>query len=176
MAKKHATGWRNRIVGEGEESPDQLLANPANWRIHPKFQQDALAGVLDDVGWVQRIIVNQQTGHVVDGHLRVSLALSRDEQTIPVLYVDLTPEEEALVLATIDPLSALAVTDAAKLDDLLQSVSTDSEALQQMLANLAASASAPVVEAPEDFAEYDEDIDTDFCCPKCGYRWSGKQN
>ena len=27
--------WRNRIVGTGEEAPDQLLANPANWRIHP---------------------------------------------------------------------------------------------------------------------------------------------
>lgn len=34
------TGWRNRIAGAGEEAPDQLLANPANWRIHPKAQQD----------------------------------------------------------------------------------------------------------------------------------------
>lgn len=171
MAKKQAAGWRNRIVGEGEESPDQLLANPANWRIHPKFQQDALAGVLDDVGWVQRIIVNQQTGHVVDGHLRVSLALSRDEQTIPVLYVDLTPEEEALVLATIDPLSALAVTDAAKLDDLLQSVSTDSEALQQMLAQLA---DAGKVEIPTDWQEFDEDVADEveyITCPHCGEKF-----
>ena len=39
--------WRNRITGSGEEAPDQLLANPANWRIHPKAQQDALAGALD---------------------------------------------------------------------------------------------------------------------------------
>jgi hypothetical protein len=31
--------WRNRIVGSGEEPPDQLLANPANWRIHPGSQQ-----------------------------------------------------------------------------------------------------------------------------------------
>ena len=36
--------WRNRITGSGEEAPDQLLANPANWRTHPKAQQDALAG------------------------------------------------------------------------------------------------------------------------------------
>ena len=47
------TAWRNRITGSGEEAPDQLLANPANWRIHPKAQQDALAGALDQVGWVQ---------------------------------------------------------------------------------------------------------------------------
>jgi hypothetical protein len=47
---------RNRITGTGEEAPDQLLANPANWRIHPKAQQDALAGALDQVGWVQQVL------------------------------------------------------------------------------------------------------------------------
>jgi hypothetical protein len=46
-----APTWRNRITGSGEEAPDQLLANPANWRIHPKAQQDALAGALDPVRW-----------------------------------------------------------------------------------------------------------------------------
>src|SRR5690606_4570024 len=60
-----ARNWQNRIVGSGEEAPDQLLANPANWRIHPQAQQDALAGVLSEVGWVQQVIVNQRTG-VVD--------------------------------------------------------------------------------------------------------------
>jgi len=28
-----ASTWRNRITGAGDEAPDQLLANPANWRI-----------------------------------------------------------------------------------------------------------------------------------------------
>ena len=28
--------WRNRITGTCEEAPDQLLANPDNWRIHSK--------------------------------------------------------------------------------------------------------------------------------------------
>jgi rubredoxin len=27
---------------------------------------------------------------------------------------------------------------------------------------------------PEEFPTYDEDLPTDFCCPKCGYTWSGK--
>jgi hypothetical protein len=26
---------------------------------------------------------------------------------------------------------------------------------------------------PEDFKEYDEDIETEHNCPKCGYKWSG---
>lgn len=133
-----ATNWRNRIVGNGEESPDQLLANPANWRIHPKHQQDALAGVLNEVGWVQQVIVNQRTGHLVDGHLRVSLALRREEPTIPVVYVDLDEDEEALVLATIDPLAALAVTDAAKLDELLADLTVNDAAVQSMINSLTA--------------------------------------
>lgn len=27
--------WSNRIIGHGEAEPDRLLANPANWRVHP---------------------------------------------------------------------------------------------------------------------------------------------
>jgi len=128
--------WHNRIVGEGEEAPDQLLANPANWRIHPKLQQDALAGILDEVGWVQRIIVNRTTGHLIDGHLRVTLALRRDEPTVPVLYVELTAEEEAKILATLDPISGLAVADKEKFDQLLHGITVDDAALDEMLSGL----------------------------------------
>ena len=83
-------------------------------------------------------MVNRRTGHVIDGHLRVKLAISRGEPTVPVLYVDLSDEEERLVLATLDPLSAMAATDAAKLDELLHEVQTGDAALQAMLAELAA--------------------------------------
>jgi hypothetical protein len=31
-------------------------------------------------------------------------------------------------------------------------------------------------EAPAAFPEYDENIKTDYRCPKCGYTWSGKKN
>lgn len=27
---------------------------------------------------------------------------------------------------------------------------------------------------PAEFASYDEGIETEFCCPKCQYKWSGK--
>lgn len=58
---KASSQWRNRIVGYGAESPDQLLGNPKNMRIHPKRQQDALAGSLDEVGVVQGVIINKRT-------------------------------------------------------------------------------------------------------------------
>lgn len=134
------TTWRNRIVGEGEAAPDQLLANPSNWRTHPGSQADALRGVLADVGWVQRVIVNQRTGYLVDGHLRVMEALKAGAPSVPVVYVDLSPEEEALILATLDPLAAMAGIDAAQLDALLREVSTDSPAVAAMLDELAQAA------------------------------------
>lgn len=138
---KQPEAWRNRIVGNDMVAASQLLANPQNWRVHPKAQQDALAGALEQIGWIQDVIVNQQTGHVVDGHLRVSLALRQGDDTpVPVKYVDLTEAEEKLALATIDPLSAMAVADKTQLDALLREVNTDSAALQAMMADVARSA------------------------------------
>jgi len=130
------SSWRNRITGSGEEAPDQLLANPANWRTHPKAQQDALAGALDQVGWVQQVMVNQRTGFVVDGHARVALAISRHEPSVPVLYVDLSPDEEALVLATLDPISAMAGRDDEKLRSLLAEITVDDAGLLALLGDL----------------------------------------
>lgn len=135
-----ANRWRNRIVGVGTEAPDQLLANPLNWRTHPASQEDALVGVLDEVGWVQDIIVNRVTGHVVDGHLRVRAALKHGEAAVPVVYVELTEGEERLILATLDPLSALAGSDEKLLDDLLATVTSPNGAIQQMLDDLLATA------------------------------------
>jgi len=127
VAKKKEDSWRNRIVGEGDEDPEQLLANPDNWRVHPKAQQEPLGEILGEVGWVTRIIVNKTTGHVVDGHLRVQLALRRGEKSVPVTYVELTEDEEMLILATLDPISAMATTDTAKLDSILQGLKKTSE-------------------------------------------------
>mgnify|MGYP005855324637 CR=1 FL=1 len=129
--------YTDRIVGTGYEAPDQLQANPLNWRIHPFQQQQALDDVLQTVGWVAPVIVNQRTGNLIDGHLRVLLALRNEEEKIPVLYVDLTEEEERLVLASFDPLSALGIPDAEALNNLLAELpSVTGEALQRVLDDL----------------------------------------
>lgn len=146
---------RSRIVGEGAEAPDQLLANPLNWRTHPKHQADALEGVLDEVGWVQRVIVNQRTGHIVDGHLRVQVAMRRGEPEVPVLYVDLSEDEERLVLAVLDPIGGLAGTDQALLDQLLQGLSVESDALGALLDELRSDEAA---EDEEGGAVGDDDV------------------
>jgi DNA modification methylase len=128
--------WRNRIVGHGEEAPAQLVPNERNWRRHPVGQQKALAGALAEVGWVQQVVVNKTTGRLVDGHLRVELALARDEATVPVTYVELSEDEERIVLATLDPLAAMADTDTAKLAELLRDLAPADRDLGAMLAEL----------------------------------------
>lgn len=128
---------RNRIVGYGDVDPADLLANPRNHRIHPKAQQDALAGSLEEVGWVRDILVNRASGFVIDGHARVALALRRGERSVPVSYVDLTPKEEALVLASLDHITGMAAIDGEQLDALLREVSTGNAALQAMLSDMA---------------------------------------
>ncbi|MDO8671682.1 MAG: hypothetical protein Q7O66_09665, partial [Dehalococcoidia bacterium] len=142
--------WRNRIVAFENVDPESVLANERNWRIHVKAQQDALSGILGDVGLVQSIIINKRTSELwgvndrgvetlVDGHLRVQLALSKGQKAIPAVFVDLTPSEEAEILATIDPVAAMAVADKEQLDALLREVATGDSAVQAMLAELAAS-------------------------------------
>lgn len=133
---KAAQPFASRIVGEGYEAPDQLLANPQNWRRHPKAQRDALRSMLRGVGWVQRVIVNRTTGHLVDGHLRVEVALEDNEPAVPVIYVELTEAEERAVLAAIDPIGGMAETDQAMLDGLLDGLSTGDDGLDAFLAGL----------------------------------------
>lgn len=132
----HVTPWANRITRYGEEAPDQLLANPQNWRCHPKRQQDALLAALRKVGIVAPIIVNERTGFVVDGHLRVALAISDGLASIPIAYVDLTDDEEALILATFDPITGLATADVALLRSLTEDLDFGSDVLARLVADV----------------------------------------
>jgi hypothetical protein len=126
--------WASRIVGEADVDPRKLIPNPSNFRKHPHAQQVALDAALDEIGWIQRVIVNRTTGHMVDGHLRVERALTKKERSVPVSYVELSAEEERIALATFDPLSALATIDQNILDALMRDIGRDSSALAALLA------------------------------------------
>jgi DNA modification methylase len=131
------TLWRNRITGHGEVDPATLTPNPANWRSHPEPQQRALASALGEVGWVAQVLVNRTTGNLIDGHLRVELARREGEPTIPVTYVELSEAEEDLVLASLDPLAAMATVERDALAALLERIETDDADLRGLLADLA---------------------------------------
>lgn len=125
--------WQNRIVGQGSKPPEAFLANPDNWRTHPRHQKEALKALYREVGCVQNVIENITTGHLIDGHARIEIALEEGQPEVPYIQVELSPEEEAKMLATLDPVSGLAGTDQATLDRLLEDVHTNDEALLELL-------------------------------------------
>lgn len=128
---------RSRIVATGEADPAELRANPRNWRTHPPEQRAALIAVLDRIGWVAPVTVNRTTGLLVDGHLRVEVAAERGERTVPVAYVELTPEEEAMVLVSLDPLGSMAGTDQVMLGALMAGMELENAQLEKYLRGLA---------------------------------------
>lgn len=158
---------RNRIIGTGTADPASLLAHPDNWRDHPEAQAKALTATLDEIGWLRPVIVNTTTGHLLDGHLRVQEAMKTGQQ-VPVLYVELTETEEALVLATLDAISGEAETNPHQLKALLKSLPDDlSGGLGPLLDRLRREAGAPAQKVREELSKGPREVS----CPRCGASW-----
>ncbi len=147
-------------MGHADVAPDQLLANPQNWRIHSHLQQQALEGSLDELGWLRPVLVNKTTGHVIDGHLRVKAALERDAATVPVDYVKLTIHEERAALATLDPIVGMAGTDKEQLGTLLSDL--QQSASDQLKATLEG------LKLPVAFMARVGAVESEDTCPTCG--------
>jgi len=106
--------------------------------VHPVVQlvlhvtHALLAGpVPDATATVPGRNIDDGTLMLIDGHLR---AETIGEEVVPVLILDVNEAEADKILATLDPLAAMADSDAVKLDDLLRNIDTGSEALQEMIA------------------------------------------
>src|SRR5215212_1982697 len=139
--------WQNRIVGHEAVDPLTLRAHAKNIRTHASAQRRLLESALDELGHVGAIVVSQRTRRVLNGHLRVELAIGRDEPTIPVTWIDVDEAEELVVLAFFDQIGEGAEIDAAKLKHTFSQVTAGSDGLQTMLADWAASYAVTIVPA-----------------------------
>ncbi len=114
------------------------MFNPRNWRIQSGYQQDAEGRT--GRGGVGATGDSQQTHREPD---RRALALStgcerEGATTIPVVYIDVSEEEEALVLATLDPIAAMAATDkVGSWMNCLQTLIGENENVKKMLDEIA---------------------------------------
>ncbi len=155
MSKKPTApeSFTNRIIEYGTKPADQFTANPLNPRLHPQFQREVMQAALKTIGWIAPVIENKRTGYLVDGHERVMQALLNNEP-VPYVLVDLSPEEENQALATFDPIAGLAQYDRENMNALLSDVHTDEIALQQLLANL--NGQYGLSDVPDPYAEWKE--------------------
>jgi len=126
---------RDRIKELRRVKASDLIPNPRNWRTHPVAQQDALRGVLAEVGYADALIARETPDGLmlVDGHLRAETTPDAD---VPVLVLDIDEAEADLMLATLDPLAAMAGRDEERLTELLATVSSDNEGVLALFAGL----------------------------------------
>ena len=143
---------RNRIKDLRHVRAGDLHADPRNWRRHPREQQRALQTVLDEIGYADAVIARETSGGLVliDGHLRADLDA---DQIVPVLVTDLDETEAGQMLATLDPLAAMAVSDEAALESLLADLEASASA---DLAALLEDVNADNLPLPDRMAEWDE--------------------
>jgi len=132
-----ASEIRNRVRGLRTVRAGELRANPRNWRTHPTQQKEALRAILREVGWASALVARELPDGslmLIDGHLRADTAA---DEEVPVVVVDVTEQEAEKLLLTMDPLAALAESNAEALDSLLRGTQTGESALAQVWEGLA---------------------------------------
>jgi DNA modification methylase len=107
-------------------NPETLKPNPMNWRTHPERQKKVLDAVLSEVGWAGVALFNKRTGHLIDGHARREWAIENKTE-MPVLVGEWDEKDEKKILATLDPIAAMAEQTNETLLELLDGLESNSE-------------------------------------------------
>jgi hypothetical protein len=128
---------RDRIRELRRVRAADLRPNPRNWRLHPPQQQEALRGVLAEVGYADALLARELpdgTLMLIDGHLR---AETTPDSIVPVLVLDVDEAEADKILLTHDPLAGMAGASEERLRELLAEVQTESAAVRDLFDSLA---------------------------------------
>lgn len=119
--------------------PRDLIAHPDNYKAHPDRQTEAIGSAIAEIGWIGEIYVSSRTMRILDGHMRVAEAIRTGQPSIPVALIDCPTEADELqILATFDPIGAMALNDAMKVASLAARAgfSESADPLKQMLAGI----------------------------------------
>jgi hypothetical protein len=134
---------RDRIKDLRRVKASLLRPHPRNWRTHPSAQQNALRGLLAEIGYAGALLARELpdgTLQLIDGHLRAETTPDAD---VPVLVLDLDEREAAKLLALHDPLASMAETNQQMLAGLLDQLDTDNEAVRTMIDDMLRISDAP---------------------------------
>lgn len=127
---------RNRVKQLRLVRLKDLRPNPRNWRTHPPCQRRALEAVLAEVGFADALIARELPDgslELIDGHLRAELL---PDDRLPVLVLDVDQQEADKLLASLDPLAALAGRNQDAVAALIARVQSESEHLQALFRGL----------------------------------------
>jgi hypothetical protein len=158
-------------------SAAELIPYARNARTHSDEQIAQIAASIREWGWTTPVLVDD-AGTLIAGHGRVLAARKLGIADVPVMVATgWSPAQIAAYRLADNRLALSAAWD----DDLLtlelgelKGLDFDLSLIGFSDAELAEITDGPVEpQAPEGFGAYDEDIETDHQCPKCGYVFSG---
>jgi ParB-like chromosome segregation protein Spo0J len=158
-----------------------IAADPANLRRHPTRNLEAIAASLRRFGQRKPIVVDAD-GIVRAGNGTLEAARALGWEKIDVVRTTLKGADAVAYAIADNRTAELAEWDEAGLAETLRALQAedfDMAAVGYTEAEVDALLGGPAGgmldgAPPDDFPEKDEGIETDHCCPKCGYRWSGK--
>lgn len=153
--KRHVSrvAYRRRIVGHGHDYHNYMMTNiseslrhlatpiefltqdPANCRLHPQLNLDAIAASLRVYGQRKPVIVNRRTGIVEAGNGTLVAAVSLGWTHLAAVHVDDDPSTAA-GFAIADNRSAELAQWSPDLGRMLQEMSVDDDGLQRMFDDL----------------------------------------
>lgn len=170
-----------------ERTLADLAHDPRNLRLHTPRNIGVIADALQEVGAARSIVVDEDLvvlagNGVIEAAAEVGIEKVRiidaaGDEIIAVRRRDLTPEQKLRLGAFDNRTAELSGWDVEALARELEQNDTIFDGMfhdEEMVELLKSIENRPDVEAPGDFASYDDDIATEYCCPKCGYEWSGK--
>jgi ParB-like chromosome segregation protein Spo0J len=160
---------------------DRLVPYERNARTHSPEQIAQIAASIQEFGFTNPILVDEDAG-VIAGHGRLAAAQSLGLREVPVVVLDhLTPTQRRAYVLADNKLALNAGWDEQMLQQEIAALSLVDFDLSLMgwsddeLAGLLDPEGIDdESKPPEEFAEVDDDIETDHRCPSCGYEWSGK--
>jgi len=155
-----------------------LKPHPRNARTHSPEQIDQIAKAIEQWGWTTPVLVTPD-GTIVAGHGRVSAAQKLGIESVPVMVAKGWSQAQIRAYVIADNQIAansgwdeemlrFEIADLGQADFDLGLMGFSDEQMADFMKTPAA------VEAPDQFPSFDENIETEHCCPKCGYAWSGK--
>ena len=150
---------RNRIQAHRRVRAGELVPHELNFRLHPESQKAALHELYQEIGFARSLLAYELPDgrlKLIDGHLRRDLD---PDLEVDVEILDVNDAEARVLLLSMDPLAALAETNAEIHDRLRSLTQTDSEALNALWQGSAEAAARaeellhaePVEPGPEQF-------------------------
>lgn len=191
MGGKTSAASRRKVAPSGARVTGEVVlaslerVKPNSWNPNrmTEFQLESTRDGLSRQGWLAAYALlvwgtdekGKRRDVIIDGEHRWRLARELGFVEGPMVFLDGITEQRAKEM-TVELDNKRGKFDEPSLRTLLASLEPD-EGLAFRLGfddeTFAALMAPKDVLAPGDFSEVTIDAKTDYCCPKCGYEWSG---